>query len=208
MATTPQVAPPVAPPVTLRPDAQRNRDAILAAARDLFAEACEVPMYEIARRAGVGQATLYRHFPDREAVAAALATEQLDGLEQLADCHTGDPDAFFVLLRGIVDAQTRCHGGLRHALRGGPEGRSDLDRLNQRLADILRGPIRDAKAAGTLRPDLTVDDVALLIDMIHGALDAMADPAARATAATRALALAVNGLTTPPSRPGAEAAGP
>src|ERR1700730_17128275 len=105
MATTPQA--------TLRRDAQRNRDTILTAARDLFAESGEVPMYEIARRPGVGQATLYRHFPDREAVAAALATEQLDRLEHLADSHAGDPDAFFILVRGMVDAQARCHTGLR-----------------------------------------------------------------------------------------------
>ena len=56
----------------LRKDAQRNREAILAAARELFAESADVPMYEIARRAGVGQATLYRNFPDRRNLAASL----------------------------------------------------------------------------------------------------------------------------------------
>jgi hypothetical protein len=66
---------------------------------------------------------------------------------------------------------------------------------------ILRRPLRDAKAAGTLRPDLTIDDVALVMAMIHGALDAMTDPAARAATATRALSLAINGLATRPAGP-------
>ena len=59
-----------------RKDAQRNREAILAAARALFAECADVPMCEVARRAGVGQATLYRNFPDRGDLAAALLLEE------------------------------------------------------------------------------------------------------------------------------------
>ncbi|MGF7236288.1 MAG: TetR/AcrR family transcriptional regulator [Frankia sp.] len=182
--------------IPLRRDARRNREAILAAAKELFAESGEVPMCEIARRAGVGQATLYRHFPDREAVAAALAAEQLDRLERLAASRAGDPDAFFVVLRGIVDGQARCHGGLHDILRESPNARSGLDGFNQRLVELLRHPIRDAKAAGTLRPDLTVDDVVLVMAMVHGALDAIADPSGRAAAAGRALALTIDGLTT------------
>jgi AcrR family transcriptional regulator len=196
---------PLAP--TLRRDARRNRDAILDAARDLFAEAGDVPMYEIARRAGVGQATLYRHFPDREAVAAALATEQLERLEHLADSHCGDPDAFFVLIRGIVDAQARCHTGLRALLGDDGDARSELARLGRRLAEIVRGPLRDAKAAGMLRADVTLEDVRMLVAMIHGALGALTDPAARAATATRALGFAINGLATRPTGPSADAAG-
>lgn len=178
----------------LRRDAQRNRDAILDAAKELFAESGEVPMYEIARRAGVGQATLYRHFPDREAIAAALAAEQLDRLERLAANRAGDPDAFFVLLRAIVDGQARCHGGLHDILQEDPNTRTGLEEFNHRLVELLRHPIRDAKAAGTLRPDLTIDDVVLLMAMVHGALDALADPAGRAAAASRALTLTIDGL--------------
>ena len=125
----------------------------------------------------------------------ALAAEQLDGLERLAASSAGDPDAFFVLLRGIVDIQARCHGGLHDILQEGPNARSGLEQFNQRLVELLRRPIQDAKAAGTLRPDLTVDDVVLLMAMIHGALDAIADPAGRATAASRALTLTIDGLT-------------
>ena len=59
--------------MTLRSDARRNRDAILRAAEEVFAaESVTVPLQRIAERAGVGRGTLYRHFPDRYALAAAL----------------------------------------------------------------------------------------------------------------------------------------
>ena len=88
---------------TERKDAQRNREAILCAARELFADCADVPMYEVARRAGVGQATLYRHFPDRRDLAAAVLVEEMESTEQLAVEHAGDPDAFFLLLRDVVE---------------------------------------------------------------------------------------------------------
>jgi AcrR family transcriptional regulator len=180
---------------SLRKDAQRNREAILGAARELFAESSEVPMHEIARRAGVGQATLYRHFPDRGAVAAALAAEILVGLERIAAEHAGDPDAFFVLLRGLVNAQARCN--LVHVLQEDTRAESEREPREQRFVDLLRRPLRDAKAAGTLRRDLTVDDVFLLMAMVTGAMDETADPAERVARAMRALELTLHGLTTP-----------
>src|ERR1700748_3232517 len=95
--------------VPQRKDAQRNREAILAAARELFSERGDVPMYEVARRAGVGQATLYRNFPDRRNLVAALLAELTERTERLAAEHTGDPDALFVLLRDIVETMAGTH---------------------------------------------------------------------------------------------------
>ena len=66
-------------------------------------------MYEVARRAGVGQATLYRNFPDRPSLAAALVAEHMERSERLAIEHAEDPDAFFILLRGIVESVARFH---------------------------------------------------------------------------------------------------
>jgi AcrR family transcriptional regulator len=63
--------------VHLRRDARRNREAILAAARELFADSAEVSMCEVARRAGVGQGTLYRNFPDRGALVAEILGEHV-----------------------------------------------------------------------------------------------------------------------------------
>src|ERR1700757_725148 len=183
--------------VPRRRDAQRNREAILAAARELFAESAEVPMYEVARKAGVGQATLYRNFPARRDLAAALLFDEMEHTEQLAAEHAGDPDAFFVLLRNVVEAIARFHPLGELAREDSCLG-SALDLRRRRLRELLKEPLRAAKAAGTVRPDLTIDDVFLVVLMVKGAIDAAEGPAARAAAASRVLALVLEGLT--PSR--------
>ena len=180
-----------------RKDAQRNREAILAAARELFADGADVPMYEVARRAGVGQATLYRNFPDRRDLAAALLLEEMEHTEQLAAEHTGDPDAFFVLLRNVVATIARFHALGELAREDACLG-SALQTRRRRLRELLKEPLRAAKAAGTVRCDLTIDDVFLVVLMVRGAIDATDGPAGRAAAASRALALLLDGLT--PSR--------
>ena len=181
-----------------RKDAQRNREAILAAARELFAECADVPMYEIARRAGVGQATLYRNFPDRRNVAAAVLAEQMERAERLATEHAGDPDAFFVLLREIVETMASSHALGELAREDACLG-SALERRRQRLAELLTAPLRAAKGAGTVRRDLTIDDVFVVVSMIKGAVERADGPAARAAAASRGLALVLDGLTTSPA---------
>jgi AcrR family transcriptional regulator len=177
-----------------RKDAQRNREAILAAARELFAECADVPMYEVARRAGVGQATLYRNFPDRRDLAAALLAESMDRTERLAADHAGDPDAFFVLLRHIVDKISRFHGLGELAREDACVG-SELHLRRQRFGELLKEPLRAAKAAGTVRCDVTIDDVFLMVLMVRGAIEGADGPAERAAAASRALALLLDGLT-------------
>ncbi len=180
-----------------RKDAQRNREAILAAARELFADCADAPMYEIARRAGVGQATLYRNFPDRRDLAAALLLEEMERTEQLAAEHAGDPDAFFVLLRHVVEALARFHALGELAREDACVG-SALNLRRRRLRELLKEPLRAAKAAGTVRCDLTIDDVFLVVLMVRGAIDGAEGVAARAAAASRSLALVLEGLT--PSR--------
>lgn len=177
----------------LRKDAQRNREAILAAARELFAERADVPMCEIARRAGVGQATLYRNFPDRRDLAAALIVEHMEQTEQLAADHAGQADAFFVLIRNVVETMARFHA-LGDLARENSCLGSELDRRRRRLAELLKEPLRDARAAGRVRPDLTLDDVFLMVSMLKGAVDRADGPAARAAAASRGLTLVLDGL--------------
>jgi AcrR family transcriptional regulator len=181
----------------VRKDARRNRKAILIAARELLAESGDVPMVEIGRRAGVGQATLYRNFPDREALVAALFGEDLGSLEVLAAEYQGDPDAFFVLLRSIVECQVRLHG-LKDGLRERPGDPVGLDSLRKRFITMMKEPLRDAKAAGYLRRDLTVNDVMLVVEMIEGTLDKSSNGSS-AAAAARALTLVVDGLAKPVS---------
>src|SRR5438105_3673119 len=102
-------------------------------------------MYEIARRAGVGQATLYRNFPDRRDLAAALMLEEMRHTEQLAVDHIDDPDAFFVLLRSIVDTIARFQG-LGELAREQTCLGSELHSRRRRLRELLTQPLRAAKA--------------------------------------------------------------
>jgi AcrR family transcriptional regulator len=187
---------------SLRSDAERNRKAILAAARQSFAESGDVPMYEIARRAGVGQGTLYRHFPDRSVIATAIFGEELDQVEALAAQHSDDPDAFFLLIRSVVQLQARLHGLIDCLDDGGapasdPHKESDHAVLKDRLVEIIEGPFREAQASGSLRADVEIDDVLLVLAMVEASLRKQMDAGEHAKAADRALTIALEGLVGP-----------
>jgi AcrR family transcriptional regulator len=93
---------------TLRADAQRNYDAILAAARTTFAESgADAPMEDVARAAGVGQGTLYRRFPTREHLFAAILQGRVDELDATARRLLDAPDAW-VALRDWLELYDRC----------------------------------------------------------------------------------------------------
>jgi AcrR family transcriptional regulator len=183
----------------LRKDAMRNRQAILGAARSLFAESGEVSMVEIARRAGVGQATLYRNFPDRTALAAEILGEHIERLERLAVECVDDPDAFFVLLRRLVETVVELYAVGELAREDACVG-SEIERHRQRIAELLKGPLNDAKAVGSLRRDASVDDVFLVLLMVRGAMARANGAPARASMASRVLTLALDGLVPPSAR--------
>ncbi len=189
----------------LRSDVQRNRRALLQAAHELFAAGRDVPMYEVARRAGVGQATLYRHFPDRLSLLAALAEEALAGLEEQARAIPPGPGALAAVLRLVAGVLARS-GAFTEVLQeeekgsGRPEPGSLLHRLMERVLALVAGPLQQAKAAGAISGDFQAEDVVLVLAMVKGALDAAGPaPAERAAVADRAVDLALYGLL---ARPG------
>ncbi|MBS1886982.1 MAG: TetR/AcrR family transcriptional regulator [Actinobacteria bacterium] len=186
----------LAPPDQLRRDARDNRAAILAAARALFADSADVAMCQVARRAGVGQATLYRNFASRGALAAEVLAEHVDRIAALAAEHAGQPDAFFVLLRSLIDGMVGLHG-LAVLARRDAETDSQFEPSRRRLAKLLKDPLCDAKAAGTLRRDFAIDDVFLALGMARGAMEGLADPGARSAVAHRVLALILAGIERP-----------
>jgi AcrR family transcriptional regulator len=185
--------------VHLRRDARRNREAILAAARELFADSAEVSMCEVARRAGVGQGTLYRNFPDRGALVAEILGEHVERLAQLAGGCAGEPDAFFVLLRHLVETVVQL-SALGELARQDACVNSQLERVRRHIAQLMKRPLSDAKAAGSLRRDASLDDVVLVLLMARGAMVRADGAAARAGAASRALVLALDGLVPPGAR--------
>jgi AcrR family transcriptional regulator len=179
-----------------RKDAARNREAILDAGRDLMAVSRDFPMSEVARRAGVGQATLYRHFPDRATLAATLATELFADLVASVRRDGDGPDAFERLLDTIVECAVRSHG-LTDVVRENPDAWRQMERMRDELIVLVEGPLAGAKAAGIVRDDVRAEDVFLMLAMIDGALQGTADRARRRLTAERVRELAMRGMAAP-----------
>jgi AcrR family transcriptional regulator len=181
-------------PTSRRRDAQRNRSAIVQAASEMMmSEQSVVPMPEIARRAGVGQATLYRHFPDRHALTAAVITHHMEQLEAAA-AHIEHPTMFRHLLHEVLHTQVAMRPLILLAQRLDPRLRH---RYQQRVLAALTPPLRRAQARGHVRPDLVPDDLALMLAMVRGVADAAADVTAARSAAARCIDLVLDGVFRP-----------
>lgn len=176
-----------------RKDAARNREAILDAARELMARSADFPLYEVARRAGVGQATLYRHFPDRATLAATIASELHGEIGATVAEHAGDPEAFDRLLDVIVACAIRSHG-LTDVVRESPEAWRQMERMRDELIVLVEGPLDEAKAAGRVAGDVRAEDVFLLLAMIDGALTGVVEQDRRREIAERVRDLVVRGM--------------
>lgn len=155
----------------LRADARRNRDKALAAAKELFAEpGSDASMVEVARRAGIGSATLYRHFPDRLSLLEALYRDEITAISDAADTVEGDTalDRLRAWLRQFVEYFTakRALAGelLRHVAPDSPvfsDGYARISAAGGRLVDA-------AHQSGELREDLTLEQVFALVGSIAG----------------------------------------
>ncbi|MFJ4190650.1 TetR/AcrR family transcriptional regulator [Kitasatospora sp. NPDC089509] len=170
------------PPVRLRRDAQRNRDLLLAAARDSFARyGLDVPLDRIAKEAGVGNATLYRHFPTRDALIAEVFADAGVGLaaagqEALAaeDAWTGLERYFERILelvaadRGINDLVTRAVPGVPGV--SGVPGAIGIGRGHAATVGAL---IARAQEQGAMRRDVDARDLLSLFGPLCQALPAI-----------------------------------
>jgi AcrR family transcriptional regulator len=191
----------MAPEVTSqRSDARRNRAKLLVAAADAFATAgVHASLEEIARRAGVGVGTLYRHFPSREALVAATYRHEV---EQLCDSVGGlqaamPPDA---ALRAWMDGfirYTATKRGMGEALQAVMASDSALYAdAYAGLVAALDSLLGAAAAAGTIRPDARGEDVLRAL----GAIWMIREGARREQQAKRVLDLLMDGLRYDASR--------
>ncbi len=181
------------PGVALRADARRNREALLVAAEEVFADqGADAPLKVVARRAGVGRGTLYRHFADRQALAVAVYQRRLAGLEELAAEHRDDPDLLELLVLGVADRQTRVPG-LVAVLLGTAEGATALDLITERTRAIVARPLAEARARGEVRPVATDDDLMLLFAMVDGLVRAL-PPGRAADTVRRGCRLVLDGM--------------
>ena len=153
----------------LRADAARNRARVLEVAYETFAaEGLAVPIDEIARRAGVGAGTVYRHFPTKEALFAAVIDDRVrsvvaDGRELLTTVGPGE--ALFGFLRGMVTSSVTDHG-LVEALAGyGIDVDSAAPGAEAAFLELLDELLTAAQAAGTARSDVGVAELKALLVM-------------------------------------------
>jgi AcrR family transcriptional regulator len=156
-------------PRALRADAQRNHDRIISAAHEAFAEqGLDVRMEEIARRAGVGPATLYRRFPSKQRLLRAIFDARLAELAPRIDaaCAAEDPWVGLVAgMRDVLDAQSRNVALLQVLAQAG-----ELSQMKNELHERVLGPLCElfarAQAAGRERSDLDPGELPLLIRMV------------------------------------------
>lgn len=186
-------------PHTLRSDAQDNRERILDAAREVFAaEGLNVPMREIARRARVGPATLYRRFPTKELLATEAFADQLSACHTIVEEGLADPDpwhGFCLVIEKVCELHARSRGFTAAFMSAFPHAMDFAAGREHTLASVAELAGR-AKAAGRLRPDFVLDDLILVL-MANSGIHATS-PAARVTASRRFAALAVQAFRTSP----------
>jgi AcrR family transcriptional regulator len=186
-------------PHTLRSDARDNRERILDAARAAFVtDGLDVPMREIARRAEVGPATLYRHFPTKEMLVAEALTDQMLACRSIVDEGLAEPDpwhGFCLAVEKLCELQARDHGFTAAFMSTFPHA---MDFAAIRTSSLTGAAelIRHAKDTGRLRPEIVLDDLILMI-MANNGIHA-STPAARIAASRRFAALMIQAFQVPP----------
>lgn len=186
------------PTPKMRADARRNRVALLAAAREVFAEeGADGPLEEIAARAGVGVGTLYRHFPDRGALLLALVEERWDQLlaeaERLRTSDEPPELALDVWLRGMVREQVQIRGLVNRILECTARGCAS-DPLAQQCTmtkDAMTVLLARGQEAGTIRADVTGAE---LFDLMAGVIVASERHEDAVAHSQRLLAIVLGGL--------------
>ena len=164
----------------MRADARRNRDAIVAAARALFAEkGMDAQMDEIARRAKVGVGTVYRHFPAKEDLLDVLITRRFESLAERATeavrvASEGEPWEAFRNYIESAAAEQAADRALCQAMASRSE-RMHAAAVASGLVTQLELLLDLAKRAGALREDLAVDDIPAIVCSIGSVAEAAAE---------------------------------
>jgi AcrR family transcriptional regulator len=159
----------------LRADAARNREKVLRAARDAFAESgYGVPLDEIAARAGVGPGTVYRHFPTKEALFEAVVAARLRDLvtDARARADSSDPGGAFFGFLARVAAESAAKRDL-------PDAISVAGSLRDELNAALELLLQRAQRAGAVRADVRTPDLIVLLKGLFASLADVSDSVQR-----------------------------
>ncbi|MEV4433946.1 helix-turn-helix domain-containing protein [Streptomyces sp. NPDC049585] len=153
----------------LRADALRNRERIVAAAREALVEhGAETSLDEIARRAGVGNATLYRHFADRRELIHHVTLSVMARIADRAEAaQAEEPDAFQALRRFVHAAADERIGALCPLLAEGiDKGHPEQIEVRDRLESAVEALLSAARATGQLRGDVAIGDLMVAITQL------------------------------------------
>jgi AcrR family transcriptional regulator len=185
----------------LRRDAERNRQRILEAARELFAqEGLDVTLDDVAHHAGVGVGTVYRRFANKEVLIDALFEERIGEIARAAEAGLDERDPW----RGFVTFMTRA-AELHHADRGlaqlifSTHGQQRCADARERLKPLAERLVARAQADGSLRPDVEPTDIPLAQFMVGAVSAYSADVAPDVW--RRQLTIVLDGLRTQRRRP-------
>ncbi|HSO98583.1 MAG TPA: TetR/AcrR family transcriptional regulator [Solirubrobacteraceae bacterium] len=166
------------PPQTARPlraDARRNRDRILQAAGEVFgASGSEAQMDDVARAAGLGIGTLYRHFPTKTALMAALVRRKFERFTATLELALSEHDDGFAALAAAMRANAASledDAATRYAMGSGTEVFESVADEQVPLLALTEEAIARGQRAGTLRADLTVADIPMLMCGVSTSID-------------------------------------
>jgi AcrR family transcriptional regulator len=193
-----------APTKPLRADAARNRELLMQAGREVFAErGFDVSLDEIARHAGVGVGTAYRRFPNKEALIDEIFDERMREitvvLEQALDLE--DPwEGLQMFMVDLLRFQAEDRG-LKQAFHESDQTRERVEKSKAKLQPMIIELIEGSQKAGKLRPDVTPTDVMIAVLMIGSVMDATRD--IHPEVWRRYLALAMDGLAAGKGEPAA-----
>lgn len=182
----------------VRRDAQARREVIIQAAADLFLErGFQVPLEDIATRAGVGRGTLYRNFADREALALAVFEKSFGPLEEVAArSDLTFRDAVLALVR--TGASPRAiYARIAEDLAASTTTEPFVA-LGNRFSAALQPLLARGVAQGALRPDISIEQLSLAIRMLGGLLPTSKASKAADAQLEQALGIILAGLTPRP----------
>ncbi|WP_342743518.1 MULTISPECIES: TetR/AcrR family transcriptional regulator [Amycolatopsis] len=155
----------------LRRDAERNRQRIIASAREVFRErGFEATLDEVAAHAGLGVGTVYRRFPNKEHLIDAMFADRLEGIGRLIAESMDKPDAWQALVDFLWEACTLIaeDRGLHDVMLSTAFGHDKVAEARDRLLPLANELICRAKKSGQLRADFQPEDLPMLFKMIGG----------------------------------------
>jgi AcrR family transcriptional regulator len=163
----------------MRKDALRNRELLIASAREIFAQrGFDASLDDVAHHAGLGVGTAYRHFANKRELASAIIDQAIDRIAVLAETalEVDDPwDALVGFMTGALEVQA-ADRGLRELLAGTHDPEK-FDQIHDRLSGLIDRLVKRGQKARVVRTDLQTSDIGFVMTMVGAVADMGGDTA-------------------------------